>query len=436
MAQAISAVTVHPARRIRGRLQLPGDKSIAHRYAMLAALAEGCSRIDNYPAGADCASTLSCLRALGVDIAVKPAGAGPGCTVEIVGRGALGLVAPAADLDAGNSGTTMRLMSGVLAGHEFTSRITGDASLRRRPMGRIIDPLRRMGARIEAASSDRPPLTLHGGHLVAIDYAPPMASAQVKSCVLLAGLLGTGTTIVRELAPTRNHTELALRAFGARVSISGLAISVQGGQPLSAASLRIPGDVSSGAFWAVAASALPESDVELIDVGLNPTRTAILEVLSRAGARMERRVTSTTAGEPLGSVRITSGALRPLVIGPADVPGLIDELPVLAALGTIATHVTVTGASELRAKESDRIAAMARGLRRLGADIDEHPDGFRVAPTRRLTGGTVDASGDHRLAMSFAIAALAASEPVTIEGASVAAVSYPDFFDTLESLCH
>jgi len=437
MAQALSAVTVHPARRIRGRLQLPGDKSVAHRYALLAALADGRSRIDDYPASADCASTLDCLRGLGIQITLVPNVSGSsGGTLEIQGRGTRGLAAPDGDLDAGNSGTTMRLLSGILAAQPFTSRITGDASLRRRPMDRIIDPLQRMGARIEAASAGRPPLTVHGGDLLAIDYAPAVASAQVKSCVLLAGLLATGTTTVRECGSTRNHTELALRAFGAHVSTSGLVISIEGGQALEAAHLRVPGDISAGAFWAVAGSALEDSDVELIDVGLNPTRTAVFDVLVRAGARIERRVTSTTAGEPLGAVRIRSNSLKPIVVGPKDVPGLIDELPALAALGTMATEVSVTGATELRAKESDRISALARGLARLGADIDECPDGFRVAPTRRLTGGVVDAAGDHRLAMSFAIAALAATEPVTIEGATIAAVSYPGFFEALGSLCH
>jgi 3-phosphoshikimate 1-carboxyvinyltransferase len=430
----VTDAPVRPARRVVGRVRVPGDKSISHRYALLAALATGRSRIQGYAPGADCAATLRCLRALGVAIDTDPAPTGLTVpSITIVGRGLRGLHAPAATLDAQNSGTTLRLLSGVLAAHPFTATVTGDDSLRRRPMRRVIEPLSRMGARIDA-DEDRAPLTITGGPLRPIDYTPPVPSAQVKSAVLLAGLQTDGETIVREATATRNHTELALEAFG--VAVRGIpgGVALHGNQPLEGIEARVPGDLSSATFWAVAAAALPGSDIELLDLGVNPTRTALFDVLARSGARLDREAPRTLHGEPCATIRVRSGDLRPIAIGPADVPGLIDELPALAAMATHGGELQVSGAGELRLKESDRISALAAGLRGLGADVEEFPDGFHVRGRRRLTGGTADAAGDHRLAMAFAIAALGAERPSIITGAEAVSVSYPGFFDTLAAL--
>lgn len=417
---------------MRGRLQVPGDKSISHRYAIFAALADGVSTIANYAPGADCQSTLGCLAALGVAIERDT---GPGATLRVSGRGLGGLQAPAGPLDCGNSGTTMRLLAGVLAAHPFTTTLTGDASLSRRPMRRIIEPLTRMGARFDAAPGDRPPLVVHGTALRPIHHRLEIPSAQVKSAVLLAGLHAPGRTSVTEPAATRDHTERALAAFGAAPTIEGCSVSVAGGRRLLARDLVVPGDLSSAAFPAVAAAALPDSDVTIDDVGLNPTRSAVLGLLRRFGAVVDIRVERPgEGGEPAGVVRVRHGDLLAVEILPAEVPGVIDELPVLAALATFGGGLTVSGAGELRVKESDRISALVGGLRAMGADADERPDGFTIRPTRRLTGGAVDAHGDHRLAMAFAVAALGASGPTTIAGADAVAISYPSFFDDLDRL--
>lgn len=422
------AVTVVPARRVRGRVVPPGDKSISHRYGLVGALAIGTTRITNYAPGADCASTLRCLRDLGVHITYDADG-----RVNVAGRGLGGLRQPHGPLDAANSGTTLRLLAGMLAAHPFQTTLTGDSSLRRRPMRRIVAPLELMGARVDTTGGCAP-LTVHGTCLHGIDYAPDVASAQVKSAVLLAGLHAAGKTTVDEIASTRDHTELALAAFGARVERRGRRVAIEGGQALQARDLTVPGDVSSATFWAVAAAALPGSEVEIADVGLNPTRTAIFDVLRRMGANVSVVVERTEAGEPVGRVTVAHRQRLPLVVGSAEVPGLIDELPALAALAACGGGLDVTGAAELRTKESDRISALADGLRALGADLVERPDGFVVRPSRRLAGGRADARGDHRLAMAFAVAALAASGPSTIEGADAVAVSYPGFFDVVESI--
>jgi 3-phosphoshikimate 1-carboxyvinyltransferase len=308
----------------------------------------------------------------------------------------------------------------------------GDASLSRRPMRRLMAPLRLMGATIEETPGDRPPLVIHGAGLHGITFSPDVPSAQVKSAVLLAGLQARGETRVVEPATTRDHTERALRAFGVRVERIGRAVVLHGGQRLSPQSLRVPGDLSSAAFLAVAAAALPGSDLTIADVGLNPTRTLLLDVLRRCGATVEARVEDEWHGEPVGRIRVRHATLRDVVIAPAEVPELIDELPVLASLGTFGGSVTVSGAHELRVKESDRIAALVTGLRAMGADADEREDGFQIRATRQLTGGLVNAHGDHRLAMAFAVAALGASRPTTIDGADAVAVSYPSFFDDLD----
>ncbi|MDE3153490.1 MAG: 3-phosphoshikimate 1-carboxyvinyltransferase [Acidobacteriota bacterium] len=424
-----SATAVQPARRACGRVRPPGDKSISHRYALLAALADGPSTIHDYAPGADGASMLHCLAALGVAIDRPAARQAPLC---LVGRGLDGLRSPAAPLDAGNSGTAMRLLAGVLAGQPFTATLTGDASLSSRPMRRVIEPLTRMGARIESQEGHAP-LVVHGGRLQAIEYAPAVPSAQVKSAVLLAGLYASGRTTVREPAATRDHTERALEAFGAAVERDGLSIALRGGQRLTGGTFRVPGDLSSAVFWLVAAAALPGSEIEIEGVGLNPTRTAILPVLERFGTRIDPTVERTDAGEPTGRIRVRHGDLRPVTIAPAEVPAIIDELPALAALAAVGAGLVVHGAGELRVKESDRITALVGGLRALGAAADEFPDGFHVHGGG-LTGGTADAAGDHRLAMAFAIAALAGRAPSVITGADSVAVSYPGFFETLDGL--
>jgi 3-phosphoshikimate 1-carboxyvinyltransferase len=431
---AVTDAPVRPARRVAGRVRVPGDKSISHRYVLFAALAEGRTVIHGYAPGADCAATLSCLMALGVEIQRLPPAPGlDDPSIALIGRGLRGLHAPSSVLDAANSGTTLRLLSGILAAHPFTATLTGDESLRRRPMRRIIEPLDRMGAQL-VAEAGRAPITITGGNLTPIDYTPPVPSAQVKSAVLLAGLQTDGTTTVREGVTTRDHTEHGLRAFGADVAVFDGGVSIDGGQRLRGIEATVPGDVSSATFWAVAAAALPGSDLEIAGVGLNPTRTVLFDVLTRAGAEVLREVAHVEHNEPRGTVRIRAGSLRPLALGPDDVPAVIDELPALAAMATHGGELHVTGAGELRVKESDRISALATGLRALGADIDEFPDGFHVRGRRRLRGGVADASGDHRLAMAFAVAALGAEGPSVITGAETVAVSYPGFFDTLAAL--
>lgn len=448
-------VSVSPAQCVTGVLRVPGDKSISHRYALLAALADGRTTIANYAPGADCASTLACLSALGAMISRTAVSGTTVRTVDaplvtIEGRGVRGLVAAAGELDCGNSGSTMRMLGGVVAAHPFVSTLVGDASLSARPMGRIIEPLSRMGATLTAGPNGRPPLRIQGGDLSGIHYAPDKPSAQVKSAVLLAGLQANGETSVLEPASTRDHTERALAAFGAHLSIqappthpdapapsgpkTGSPITIQGGQRLRGGDFRVPGDISSAAFMAVAAAALPGSDVTITGVGLNPSRSALLDVLRRFGAEIEATIEDERAGEPVGRLRIRHGHMTDLVITPEEVPEVIDELPVLATLGTFGGSVTVSGAGELRFKESDRIAELVAGLRAMGADADERPDGFQIRSGARLTGGTVHARHDHRLAMAFAVAALGASGPTQIDGADAVAVSYPSFFEDLDSL--
>lgn len=418
---------------MRGHVRPPGDKAISHRYALLAALADGRSEIRGYSTGGDCASTVRCLRALGV-IVEETGRDASGLTLTITGRGLGGLCAPAGVLDAGNSGSTMRMLAGILSAHPLSTTMTGDDSLRRRPMRRVIVPLERMGARI-GSEDGRPPLSIQGtASIQPIEFAPEVPSAQVKTAVLLAGLHANGTTTVHEPLATRDHTERALQAFGVQVETSGRSVSVRGGQRLAARNLEVPGDVSSAAFWMVAAASLPGSEIVIGSVGINPTRTGIIDVLRRMGADVHVEGDVGNVGEPVGTIRVRHGRLGATVIEPADVPGVIDELPVLGALATHGGELRVTGAQELRVKESDRISALADGLRRMGADIDELSDGFHVRGTHRLRGGEVDARNDHRLAMAFAVAALGASGPTVIHDAGAAAVSYPEFFSVLESL--
>jgi 3-phosphoshikimate 1-carboxyvinyltransferase len=438
----LQAAVVAPARRVSGRLRVPGDKSISHRYAILAALAEGRSTLANFAPGADCASTLACLQRLGVDVDVAGADTrtdATAATVTVMGRGPGRLRSPSAPLDAGNSGTTMRLMAGVLAGQAFSATLVGDASLSRRPMRRVIVPLEQMGARVDAAPGGRAPLTIHGTRLHAIAFRPEVPSAQVKSAVLLAGLFADGVTTVTEPAATRDHTERALRAFGGEARAEGLTVSIAPNQRLTGRAATVPGDFSSAAFWLVAAAGLAGSRVEIEDLGLNPTRTALLGVLRRYGAHVEIARTDEGGGaEPRGTVVVAHDHAADLAIAPDEVPGLIDELPAIAALAAYGGEVSVSGAAELRVKESDRIAVLVAGFRALGLDADERPDGFAVrrpsSPAGRPAGGVADAQGDHRMAMAFAVAALAAEGPSTIEGADAVGISYPGFFDTMARL--
>jgi 3-phosphoshikimate 1-carboxyvinyltransferase len=427
------AALVKPAARVAGLLRVPGDKSISHRYAMLAALADGHSTIRGYLPGADCLTTLACLQALGVTIRRTPDRLDG--DVQIEGRGLRGLSVALGPLDAGNSGTTIRLLSGIVAAHEFRTVMGGDASLTRRPMKRVIRPLTEMGAVI-GSEDGRPPLTIDGGRLRSITHRPDVPSAQIKSAVLLAGLQAEGETTVLEAVATRDHTERAFHEFGVRVQKNGEAISVTGGQRLRARDLVVPGDVSSATFWVALAAGTPGAEIEIEGVGLNPTRTAMLEIMRRAGARIDVKVDTEDAGEPVGRIRASYGSPASFTIEPHEVPGVIDEIPALAALGALlpeGAEMRVRGAGELRVKESDRISCLATGLTALGASVEEYPDGFRLV-SRPLTGGTVDAADDHRLAMAFAIAATGAARPTTILGASSVSVSYPGFFDALERL--
>jgi 3-phosphoshikimate 1-carboxyvinyltransferase len=421
---------IQPVKRVRGALDIPGDKSIAHRYAMLATLAAGTTEIGHLAPGEDVATTLACMQALGATVERT----GP-LSVCVAGCGARGLRPAGSPLDAQNSGTTMRLLAGIVASHPFRTVMTGDASLRRRPMTRVIEPLTKMGAAIHSTDG-RAPLDIQGAALTAIRWRPPVASAQIKSALLFAGLRARGTTTVEEVLPTRDHTERAFPAFGLDISVIGREVSVRGGQTGSAPKvpLVVPGDPSTSAVWAAAAAALPGSSVQLRGVGLNPHRLGFLAALERLGARVTIDQTGESAGEPMGTITVAHGSFGSATIGAADVPALIDELPVLAACAALGGRLDVTGASELRVKESDRITALVAGLRALGVNADERPDGFLIDGSRRPRGGTVNAHGDHRLVMAFALVGLGASGSTTIDGAEAVAVSYPGFASDLAEL--
>lgn len=429
MDQVSDSLKVEPAGPLRGRLRVPGDKSISHRALILGALAEDDTRIEGFLRAGDTLATLECLRALGVAIEASDG------QVVVHGRGPDGLSEPETELDCGNAGTAMRLLAGVLAGQPFTATLTGDESLRRRPMDRIIRPLSEMGAVIRCAEEDRAPLTITGRRpLAPIQHVSPVASAQVKSCVLLAGLFVDGRTEVTEPSPSRDHTERMLAAFGCPVERLGSRVAVTGGTRLRGASLSVPGDPSSAAFFAVAATLVPGSDVVLEGVGINPTRDGFIHVLRQMGADIELENERETGGETLADLRVRHAALRGAEIDPYYAPSAIDELPVLFVAAATAVGETVFRAvEELRFKESDRIAVMAQALRALGIDVEEFHDGLAVR------GGTpraaeVDATGDHRCAMALAVAALVADGPVRISGAGGIATSYPGFLDDLRSL--
>ena len=403
---------------------MPGDKSISHRVAILGGMAEGETRIQNFSSAADCASTLSCLAALGVDIRRD------GSTVVIHGKGLGALQAPSVPLDAGNSGSTLRMLAGVLAGRPFRSVLTGDASLQRRPVERVAAPLREMGARL-TSTDGKPPLTIEGAALRGLTYNLPVASAQVKTAVLLAGLQAQGRTTVTEPGASRDHTERLLPLFGAAVERDGLTAHLNGPQALRGASLQVPGGADSAAFLVVAGLILRDSEVRIDGVLLNPARTAFIEVLRAMGGDVRTGVDGTEP-ERIGWIEARSSNLHGTDVPPALVPGLIDEVPALAAAACYAQGTfRVTGAAELRVKESDRIAALVEGLGRMGADIAERPDGLEIRGGRDLKGAAVRAFDDHRIAMSLAIAALGAAGETEIEGAECASVSFPEFYDFL-----
>ena len=419
---------IRPARNIYGSLRLPGDKSISHRYAMLAGFAHGVSRFTNFSTGADCASTLRCMEALGAK--VNRTGAE---SVEITGVGGR-VTAPAQPLDCGNSGSTMRMISGLLAPQTGRFTLIGDESLSRRPMERIRKPLAAMGARL-TLTEGHAPLTIEGSTLKPIDYTTPVPSAQVKSSILLAGLQTAGTTTVREAVRTRDHSELALRAFGATVTRTLDSVSIEGPQALRAIDAAVPGDLSSAAFFLCAALLFPGSNLVLDAVGLNPTRASLLDVLTTLGARIAVLNLEEKHAELVGTVQISAPAEE---LGSAEVSGalaaqLIDELPVLAAIAPFTSGgIRIRGARELRVKESDRIALVAKNLRAMGAEVAEFEDGLDVPGGQTMHGAVIDSGGDHRIAMAFSVAALRADSETLIQGAESAAISFPEFFDLLD----
>lgn len=409
-------------------MRLPGDKSISHRYAMLGGIAAGTTKLENFSSGADCASTLGCLRSLGVKWERD------GGSVVIQGAGSR-LQGPTAPLDCGNSGSTIRMLSGILAGQAFTSELIGDESLSRRPMARIITPLEMMGAKIESRDGGRSPLRISGARLKGIDYKLPVASAQVKTSLLFAGLFAEGTTRVEEPIQTRDHGELALQAFGALLDRRMREVSVTGGQTLHAIEARVPGDISSAAFFLCAAGLFPDSQLAVPGVLLNPTRARLLDFLIGLGLKITMTDLEEQHGELVGTVQVQGGRLRGARIASADSAALIDEIPVVAAIAPYTSDgIEIRDARELRVKESDRIASVAKNLRLMGAEVEEFDDGLSIRGGQQLHGASLDSFGDHRIAMAFAVAALRANGETEIQGADAAVISYPEFFEALEGL--
>jgi 3-phosphoshikimate 1-carboxyvinyltransferase len=420
------AFLVRPGGRPRGTLRVPGDKSISHRAAMLAAIADGESRVRGFLEAADCLATLHAFEAMGVTVMRN------GDTLHIAGVGRDGLHAPPDPLDLGNSGTSMRLLAGLLAGQGFDSTLTGDASLCRRPMARVIEPLRRMGAEIAGEAGDTAPLRIRGGReLHGIRYRPPVASAQVKSWLLLAGLYADGETVVEEPAVSRDHTERMLAAFGVDVTRRGNAVGLSGGQRLRGGDVDMPGDLSSAAFFLAAAAMTPGAELTLTGVGVNPTRDGALTILRAMGAEIELADERRQGGEPVADLHVIGGGLRGVEIGPELVPLAIDEFPAIFVAAACAEGDTVLrGAEELRVKESDRIAAMASGLEALGVPVEVYPDGLRIrggGEDFAFAGGEVDSHGDHRVAMAFAMAGFRAGGPIVVRDVANVDTSFPGF---------
>ena len=446
-----SVRAVRPARSLCGEVAVPGDKSITHRAVMLNAIASGTAVVTGAGLGADCLSTAACMRALGATVRRRwPDGQltddlrrnpltgqeeRADAVLVVEGAGLHGLAEPADVLDAGNSGTTTRLLGGILAGQPFFSVLTGDASLRSRPMGRVVQPLRQLGARIAARRGDTLlPLAVSPSHLAGTQLTMHVASAQLKSCLLLAGLYAGGETTIKQPEESRDHTERLLRAQGASIRQEGLTLRITGHPDLKAVDVAVPGDISSASFWLVAACIHPDARVTVRNVGVNPTRTGIIDVLREMGATITLANERVEGGEPVADVTAESSRLHGVYVGGAMIPRLIDEVPVLAVAATVAEgETTICDAAELRVKESDRLAATAAELRKLGAQVEELPDGLNVRGGR-LRGGEVESYGDHRMAMSLAVAALVASGPVLIDGGECVDISYPTFWPDLERL--
>ena len=429
MSSQATTQVVRPARTVRGSLRLPGDKSISHRYAMLAGLAEGTSHLSNFSTGADPHSSLSCMEALGAKVVKRADG-----VIEVTGVGGV-FQQPTRDLDCGNSGSTMRMLAGLVASQPGTYTFTGDASLTKRPMQRIKGPLEQMGARVDLTEGHAP-MTVHGGSLKAIEFATPIASAQVKTAVLFAGLGADGITTLHEAVKTRDHSEHALRAFGVELERGRDSISIRGGQKLKAVDATVPGDLSSAAFFLCAALLFPDSQIVFDEVGMNPSRSALLDVVAGMGLKVNVLDLAEKNGEMVGTIQVNG----PAELKGAEITGtlpalIIDELPVLAAIGPYTSNgVLIRDAKELRVKESDRIALVVQNLRAMGAEVEEFEDGLFVPGGQTLRGGIVDSADDHRIAMAFAIAALRATGETTIHGAEAAAISFPEFFPLLNEL--
>lgn len=430
---------IHPSGPLRGELRMPGDKSISHRAVMLASLAEGRSAIRNLLLGEDVLHTCAAFRAMGVEIEEVECGSGDphhsGLEHRVKGVGLGGLKPPAGDLDCGNSGTGLRLLAGILAGQKFNSRLIGDESLSSRPMGRVMEPLALMGAKITATAKKTAPLAIEGRPLKAIRYELPVASAQVKSAILLAGLFASGRTEVIEKTATRDHTERLLRGFGANLTVQGGLIAVEGGPRLKAGVIEVPGDLSSAAFFLVAALIVPGSELVIRDVGVNPTRTGILEILQAMGADLRTENPREVAGEPVADLRARASALRGVSVNGAMIPRAIDEFPILCVAAAYAQGRTeIREASELRVKESDRIATMARELAKMGASIAEQEDGLVIEGGKPLLGAEVESHGDHRVAMALAIGGLAGRGRTRVGDVACIATSFPDFTLNLQEI--
>ncbi|MBS1815714.1 MAG: 3-phosphoshikimate 1-carboxyvinyltransferase [Acidobacteria bacterium] len=424
-----SVQTILPAKSFRGSVRLPGDKSISHRYAMLAGIAEGTSRFTNFSTGADPHSSLACMEALGAKVEKHADG-----TISVTGT-AGDFRQPNQPLDCGNSGSTMRMLSGLIGPHPHTFTLIGDDSLTLRPMERIRKPLAQMGARIDLVDGHAP-MTVHGGPLKAISFDTPIPSAQVKTAILFAGLQAEGRTSISESVRTRDHSEHALRAFGATLERDSNSMSIEGGQKLKAIDATVPGDMSSAAFFLCAALLFPDSNLVIDDLGMNPTRAALLDVLSGIGLRIKPLNIEDQHGEMIGTIQVNSSAqLSGAEINGALSAQLIDELPVLAAIAPYTRDgIRIRDAKELRVKESDRIALTAQNLRAMGAEVVEHEDGMDVPGGQTLRGGKVDSGTDHRIAMAFSVAALRAQGPTEVHGAEAAAISFPEFYTLLNSL--
>ncbi len=426
----MNSITIQPAASVRGEIAVPGDKSISHRSIMLGAIANGITTVRGFLRGEDNLSTMHAFRAMGVEIDDD------GETIRIAGRGLHGLKEPGDVLDCGNSGTTIRLITGLLSGQSFFSVVTGDQYLRKRPMKRVVEPLSRMGARIAGRSGGTlAPLAINGGSLKGIDYQSPVSSAQIKSSLMLAGLYADGETTVSEPSLSRDHSERMFQLFGASLVRNDNGVTVRGGAELTAQEVTVPGDISSAAFFIVAALITPHSELLIKNVGVNPSRTGVIDILQAMGGDIQLLDKRDVSGEPVADILVRSSRLKGIAIAGGVVPRAIDEFPAVCVAAARAEGVTtVRDAGELRVKETDRITAMAGNLRKLGVPVTECQDGMDITGSDRLLGGTVDSSGDHRIAMSMSVAALVASSAITVTDIACVATSFPNFFQLLEKV--